>query len=46
MIGVGAGEDMIGPFSSGRLARTVANALANAYQAGRSTRDPADEVPQ
>jgi len=34
MIGVGQGEDMLGPFASGRQARTVANALENAYRAG------------
>ncbi|HEY1700759.1 MAG TPA: hypothetical protein VGG75_13685 [Trebonia sp.] len=33
-IGVGLAEDMLGPFSSQKLAGTVADALANAYEAG------------
>jgi hypothetical protein len=33
-IGVGLGEDVLGPFSSQKLARTVACALTNAYAAG------------
>jgi hypothetical protein len=34
MIGVGQGEDMLGPFASGRQARIMADALENAYRAG------------
>ena len=33
--GVGAGEDVLGPFGSARLAQKVANALNNAYLAGQ-----------
>ncbi|HEY1705494.1 MAG TPA: hypothetical protein VGG75_37895 [Trebonia sp.] len=33
--GVGLGEDVLGPFSSQKLAREVAAALNHAYEAGR-----------
>lgn len=33
-IGVGLGEDVLGPFSSRKLAVTVADALNNAYRLG------------
>jgi hypothetical protein len=35
-VGVGLGEDRLGPFSSLKLAQTVADALANAYLAGQN----------
>ena len=35
-VGVGLGEDTLGPFPSDKLAATVADALSNAYQAGRT----------
>ena len=34
-IGVGQGEDVLGPFSSHKLAVKVADALSNAYLAGQ-----------
>lgn len=34
-IGVGAGEDVLGPFPSAKLAQQIANALNNAYKAGK-----------
>ena len=37
-IGVGLNEDVLGPFSSARLAQVVANALNNAYALGSSDR--------
>ena len=34
-IGVGPGEDVLGPFGSAKLAQQVATALNNAYLAGQ-----------
>lgn len=41
-IGVGLGEDVLGPFTSRKMARVVADALNNAYQLGKKDGLPDD----
>ena len=43
-IGVGLGEDVLGPFTSRKLARFVAAALTSAYEAGKKETGLPDDV--